>query len=76
MERYQTKFVHDLLFHISQPEGLTRMGTWHFTEQVAHRENADGSTSRESAKDNERQSTEMLEEYHFDCANLQYEYQL
>ena len=52
------------------------MGTWHFTEQVAHRENADGSTSRESAKDNERQSTEMLEEYHFDCANLQYEYQL
>ena len=60
---------HNLRFSPEWVQGISQ-------NQVAHRENADGSTSRESAKDNERQRTEMLEEYHFDCANLQYECQL
>ena len=60
---------HNLRFSPEWVQGISQ-------NQVAQRENADGSTSRESAKDNERQRTEMLEKYNFDCANLQYEYQL
>ena len=60
---------HNLRFSPEWVQGISQ-------NQVAQRENADGSTSRESAKDNERQRTEILKEYHFECANLQYEYQL